>query len=155
MATNSKVTVEDVKKAATEAATSVKAAAAAATEAVAKATEEVKKDVEAAKKEADKKATAAKKTATKTATSAKKTATTAKKTATKAVAKAKKEVVKSAVVQYQGIEFTTEDALKKAEAGFKKDYKGKTIEEINIYIKPEERKIYYVVNKDCVGSVDL
>ena len=32
---------------------------------------------------------------------------------------------------------------------------GKTLEELNIYIKPEERKIYYVANKDCVGSADL
>ena len=130
MATNAKVTVEDVKKKATEAATSVKAAAAAATEAA-------KKETEAAKK---------------TATAAKKTAT---KAATKAVAKAKSEVAKYAEIQYQGQAFTTEDCLKKAEAGFKKEYKGKTLEEINIYIKPEEHKIYYVANKDCVGSVDL
>lgn len=148
MATSNKVTVEDVKKAATEAAATVKTAAAVATEVAKKATEEVMKDVEAAKKETAKKTTTAKKAATKTAT-------TAKKTATKAVAKAKKEVVKNAVIQYQGLEFTTDDCMKKAEAGFKKDYKGKTLEEINIYIKPEERKIYYVANKDCVGSVDL
>ena len=38
---------------------------------------------------------------------------------------------------------------------FKKDYKGKTLEEISIYIKPEERRIYYVANKDSVGSVEL
>lgn len=148
MATNSKVTVDDVKKAASDAATTVKATAASAAESVKKATEEIKKEADAAKVTATKKATEAKKTATKTATKA-------KTSAAKAVKKAKKEVVKYAVVQYQGIEFTNDECFKKAEAGFKKDYKGKTIEEINIYIKPEERKIYYVVNKDCVGSVDL
>ena len=144
MATSSKVTVDDVKKAAAEAASTMKATATSAAETVKKATEEVKKD-----------AAQAKATATKAKASASKTATKAKTTATNAVKKAKKEVVKTSVVQYQGLEFTTEECLKKAEAGFKKDYKGKTIEEINIYIKPEERKIYYVVNKDCVGSVDL
>ena len=155
MATNSKVTVEDVKKAATEAAASVKATAATAAENVKKATEEVKKEAATAKETATKKATEAKKTATKAKTSATKTATKAKSSATKAVKKAKKDVVKTAVVQYQGLEFTVEECLKKAEAGFKKDYKGKTLEEINIYIKPEERKVYYVVNGVCVGSVDL
>ena len=107
MVTNAKVTVEDVKKSAASAATTVKAKAASASE------------------------------------------------ATKTAAKAKKEVSTSAVVQYQGMEFSETDCLKKAQAAFKKEYKGKTLEELNIYIKPEERKIYYVANKDCVGSVDL
>ena len=34
-------------------------------------------------------------------------------------------------------------------------HKKEILEELNIYIKPEERKIYYVANKDRVGSVDL
>ncbi len=131
MATNNKVSVSEVKKAATTAATTVK-----------KATEELKKD-----------ATAVKATATKTAT---KTAAAAKKTVSKTASSAKKKAaVKTAVVQYQDMEFSYDECMKKAEAGFKKSYKGKTIEEINIYIKPEERRIYYVVNKDCVGSVEL
>ncbi len=143
-----KVTVEDVKKSAATAATTVKAAAATASEATKKAVEEVKKEATVASK----KATEAKKTATKKATETKKAAT---KTVKKAAAKAKKEVATSAVVQYQGLEFSEAECLKKAQAGFKKEYKGKTLEELNIYIKPEERKIYYVANKDCVGSVDL
>ncbi|SDB33067.1 hypothetical protein SAMN02910298_01593 [Pseudobutyrivibrio sp. YE44] len=151
MVTNAKakVTVEDIKKSAASAATTVKAATASATEATKKAVEEVKKEATAATK----KATAAKKTAAKKATTAKKTAT---KTVKKTAAKAKKKAVStSAVVQYQGMEFSETDCLKKAQAAFKKEYKGKTLEELNIYIKPEERKIYYVANKDCVGSVDL
>ena len=75
---------------------------------------------------------------------------TAKKTTT-----TKKAVSTSAVYQFQGSEFTEAECLKKAQAAFKKDYKGKTLEDISIYIKPEERKIYYVANTDCVGSVDL
>ena len=151
MAINSKVSVEDVKKAAS----TVKAATATAAENVKKATEEAKKEAAKTTEAAKATATKAKASASKAKATASKTTAAAKKTATNAVKKAKKEVITSAVVQYQGLEFTTEDCLKKAEAGFKKDYKGKTIEKINIYIKPEERKIYYVVNEDCVGSVDL
>lgn len=148
MVSNAKVTVEDVKKQAASAATTVKAAAASASVAAKKAVDEVKKETTAAKKTA----TEAKKTATKKATAAKKTATKTVKTAT---AKATKTVATSAVVQYQGMEFSEAECLKKAQAAFKKEYKGKTLQELNIYIKPEERKIYYVANKDCVGSVDL
>ena len=148
MVTNAKVTVDDVKKSAASAATTVKTAAASASEATKKAVAEVKKEATAAKKTATK----AKATATKKATAAKKTAT---KTVKKATAKAKKAVATTAVVQYQDREFTEAECIKKAQAQFKKDYKKETLEELNIYIKPEERKIYYVANKDRVGSVDL
>ena len=136
-----KVTVDDIKKSAASATSTVKSAVASTQAATKKAVSEVKKDVA-------KKATTAKKTATKKATTAKKTAT--KKAATK-----KKAVATTAVVQYQDREFTEAECLKKAQAQFKKDYKGKTLEEISIYIKPEERRIYYVANKDSVGSVEL
>jgi hypothetical protein len=136
MVTSAKITVDDVKKSAASAATTVKSAVA-----------EVKKEATVAKKTATKTATKAKATATKKATAAKKTV---KKATTK-----KKAVATTAVVQYQGLEFSEAECLKKAQAAFKKDYKGKTLEELNIYIKPEERKIYYVANKDSVGSVDL
>ena len=136
-----KVTVDDIKKSAASATSTVKSAVASTQAATKKAVSEVKKDVA-------KKATTAKKTATKKATTAKKAAT--KKTTTK-----KKAVATTAVVQYQDREFTEAECLKKAQAQFKKDYKGKTLEEISIYIKPEERRIYYVANKDSVGSVEL
>ena len=141
MVTSAKITVDDVKKSAASAASAVKSAAA-----------EVKKEAATAKKAATKTAAKAKATATKKAETVKKTATKAVK---KTVAKAKKAVVTTAVVQYQDREFTEAECLKKAQAQFKKDYKKETLEEINIYIKPEERKIYYVANKDRVGSVDL
>ena len=137
MVTNAKVTVDDVKKSAATAASTVKTAAANATVATKKAVEEVKKEATVASK----KATVAKKTAT--------------KTVKKAAAKAKNTVATTAVIQYQGREFSEADCLKKAQAQFKKDYKKEVLEEINIYIKPEENKIYYVANKDRVGSVDL
>ena len=150
MVTNAKVTVDDVKKSAASAATTVKSAVARAPGTTKKVVAEVKKEVETVKKAAAKKAPA-KKTATKS--TAKKT--TAKKTTTKKATAKKKAVATTAVVQYQDREFTEAECLKKAQAQFKKDYKGKTLEEISIYIKPEERRIYYVANKDSVGSVDL
>ena len=150
MVTNAKVTVDDVKKSAASAATTVKSAVASASEATKKQVAEVKKEV-ATKKAAAKKAPA-KKTAAKKTTAKK---TTTKKATTKRATTKKKAVSTTAVVQYQDREFTEAECLKKAQAQFKKDYKGKTLEELNIYIKPEERKIYYVANKDCVGSVDL
>ncbi len=42
-----------------------------------------------------------------------------------------------------------------ATAQFKKNYKGVELEALDVYIKPEEHKIYYVGNTDRVGSVDL
>jgi hypothetical protein len=146
MVTNAKVTVDDVKKSAASAATTVKSAVASAPATTKKVVAEVKKEVETAKKAATKK-TAAKKTTAKK--------TTAKKTTTKKATTKKKAVVTTAVVQYQDREFTEAECLKKAQAQFKKDYKGKVLEELNIYIKPEERRIYYVANKDSVGSVEL
>ncbi len=37
----------------------------------------------------------------------------------------------------------------------KKAYGGKDIKDLNIYVKPEEGKAYYVVNNDVTGSFDL
>lgn len=37
----------------------------------------------------------------------------------------------------------------------KKAYGGKDIKSLNIYVKPEEGKAYYVVNGDANGSFDL
>ena len=146
MVTNAKVTVDDVKKSAASAATTVKSAVASAPTTTKKVVAEVKKEVETVKKAAAKKAPAKKTTAKKTTT---------KKATTKKATTKKKAVATTAVVQYQDREFTEAECLKKAQAQFKKDYKGKTLEEISIYIKPEERRIYYVANKDSVGSVEL
>ena len=151
MVTNAKVTVDDVKKSAASAATTVKTAVASAPATTKKVVDEVKKEV-ATKKAAAAKKAPAKKTAAKKTTAKK---TTAKKATAKKATTKKKAVATTAVVQYQDREFTEAECLKKAQAQFKKDYKGKTLEELNIYIKPEEHKIYYVANKDSVGSVEL
>ena len=74
---------------------------------------------------------------------------TAKKSTTK------KTIKSSAVIQFQGAEYSEADCIKKATAAFKKAYKGVELEALDVYIKPEEHKIYYVGNSDRVGSVDL
>ncbi|SEK76860.1 hypothetical protein SAMN02910377_01776 [Pseudobutyrivibrio ruminis] len=51
--------------------------------------------------------------------------------------------------------FTEADCLKKAQAQFKRDYKSVELTGISIYIKPKERRIYYVANGDKVGSTEL
>ena len=107
-----------------------------------------------------KKATTARKAATVKKTTAAKKTTTAKKATTRTTKTAasrarKKAIASTTVIQFQGLEFSESDCLKKAKAGFLKHYRGIELKDLKIYIKPEERKIYYVGNGDRVGSVDL
>ena len=60
------------------------------------------------------------------------------------------------VLQFDGQEFD----LGSVEANVKKNWKeaGKKLSDIaslDIYVKPQEAKVYYVVNKEVEGSVDL
>ncbi len=60
------------------------------------------------------------------------------------------------VLQYNGQEFD----LSVVEANVKKDWKDQgnkltAIETLDIYVKPDEAKVYYVVNGEITGSVDL
>ena len=88
-----------------------------------------------AKKPAARKTAAAKKPAAKTA-----------KTAT-----APKETVK---VQFGGDEYDFAEIKKAVEADCKSKLKGK-IKTIEIYIKPEDKAAYYVVNGDFSDKIDL
>ena len=60
------------------------------------------------------------------------------------------------VLQFNGQEFD----LAAVEANVKKNWKDAghkltEIADLDIYVKPEEAKAYYVVNKETEGSVDL
>jgi len=60
------------------------------------------------------------------------------------------------VLQFDGQEFD----LGAVEANVKKDWKDAgrkltEIESLDIYVKPQEGKAYYVVNKEVEGKVDL
>ena len=54
-------------------------------------------------------------------------------------------------LQYGDKQVTEEQLVSLA----KKAYGGKDIKSLNIYVKPEEGKAYYVVNGDVNGSFDL
>lgn len=126
-----------------------KAADTAATTAPVQAAAEKKEP--AAKKETAKK-TPAKKTAAAKKETAKKPA--AKKTATKRTSTKKAEMKNEIHIQYGGKAYSQEDLIKIARDVWKYDLKQKVgdLASIELYVKPEENAVYYVMNKDFTGS---
>ena len=118
-----------------------------------------KKTVEkaaAAEKAAEKvveKAAPAVKSAAKT--TAKKAATATKTAAAKKPAAARKPAAKkatvTAVLQYAGKEISYDELVAKARG----NWNGEAIQELALYVKPEEEKVYMVVNGQEAGSFDL
>ncbi len=153
MATTKKSTADQVKAAMAkvEAAKAAEAAKAdtkkaAETKAAAKAAEKKAPAKTTATKAAEKKAPA--KTAAKTTTKA-----AEKKAPVKKAAPAKKAPVKkteTVYIQCCGYEVTTADITAKVVAAVGK----KTVKELNIYVKPEEGKVYYTADGEQ-GNVDL
>ena len=93
--------------------------------------EPVVKEKKASKKPAEKKASA--------------------KTETKKVEK-KDEVF----VQFAGEEYAVVDVMEKAKAAYGAEgHRASAIKSVRLYIKPEERKAYYVINDKAAGSIDL
>ena len=126
------------------------------------AAETTKKAAEATAKKAAAKTTAAKTAATKTTetkTTAAKT-TAAKKTTTKtAAAKTKKAaaVKENISIQFAGKDYTTEQLVKIAKDVWEFDLKKDPADfkEVQLYVKPEEAKAYYVINGTETGSFDI
>ena len=117
----------------------------------AKATE-VKEEVktEAAKKPA------AKKTTTKKA-AAKKTTEKAAKTTTEKTA-GRKAAAKSTVnVQFSGKSYTPEDWVKSAKDVWEYDLnrKPEDFKSVELYVKTEESKVYYVINGEVSGDFNI
>ena len=113
-------------------------------------TEEIVKVEETVKVE--KKATAKKATKAKTEKTEKEVAE--KKPATKRTTK--KAVKTTFVVQAAGKEVSMEDAMAKVkEAWVAEGNKETDLKEIALYVKPEDKAIYYVVNGDVTGRVDF
>lgn len=138
----------------------VKPAGKEAAKPVAKA--EVKEAVKApaatpAKKAPAKKAPSKKAAAEKKAPAAKKE-TVKKAPAKKAPAKraaAKKEAVKAIVnLQFSGKSYTDEDLIKIAKDVWKYDLGNKSADfkSVELYVKPEESRAYYVINGETTGS---
>ena len=109
--------------------------------------EEVKAEVKAeVKKEAVKKTAPAKKEPAKKAPAKKATP-----------AKAAKAEIKTALyVQFAGNEVTEADIIDKVKAAYVAEgHKESAIKEINLYVKPEEYAVYYVINDKAIGKVNL
>ena len=100
----------------------------------------VKEEAVAEKKPASKKS-AAKDTAAKEAKD-----TGAKKAAAKTADKPSK-----LVVQFAGKEYDSNDIVEMCKAAYKADNSRKQVRSIEVYVKPEENKAYYVVNGKAEG----
>ena len=122
----------------------------------------VKKPVAKAAAEKTAAETTVKKTTAKTTetkTTAAKTAA-AKKTTTKTTAaKTKKAaaVKENISIQFAGKEYTTEQLVKIAKDVWEFDLKKDPADfkEVQLYVKPEEAKAYYVINGTETGSFDI
>lgn len=107
--------------------------------------EEVKAEVKAEVKEEAKKAPAKKEPAKK--------APAKKATPVKA---AKAEINTALYVQFAGNEVTEADIIDKVKAAYVAEgHKESAIKEINLYVKPEEYAVYYVINDKAIGKVNL
>ena len=121
------------------------------------AAETTKKAAEATAKKAAAKTTAAKTTETKTTaaktTAAKKTTTRTADTKTKKAAAVKENIS----IQFAGKDYTTEQLVKIAKDVWEFDLKKDPADfkEVQLYVKPEEAKAYYVINGTETGSFDI
>ena len=149
-----------------------KATETAKVEAIEPKAEEIKTEVIAEPKEAEAAKAPAKKSAAGTAKAAKttKTAKTAKTEepkaeepkaeapkAKKAPAKAKKNVESVLHIQYGGRSYSQEDLMNIAKDVWKYDLKREEgeLESVELYVKPEENKVYYVMNGEVTGNFDI
>lgn len=123
-----------------------------------------------AKKAAEKKPAVKKETAAKPKAPAKKTTSKAAKAPAKSKATAKKPAVKksavknnakkpadvaaSVMVQYQDAEFDVRGIKASVLSDFSKN-NDTEIKDLAIYIKPEDKKAYYVVNGTISGDIDI
>lgn len=58
-------------------------------------------------------------------------------------------------LQYQGCDMNMAELVEAAKADFHKEKKRTLITDLKLYIKPEERMAYYVVNGDYEGKVSF
>ena len=124
-------------------------AAAKSVEAVAEKKEETKAPEKKTPEKKTSTRTAAKKTTTKKEAAPKKE-TTVKKTASK------KEIKVNAIVEHYGRQISEQDIIANVKRAWTNSGKNeKDIKSIELYIKPEENAVYYVVNGTETGAVGL
>ena len=74
----------------------------------------------------------------------------------RAESKAKADGLKpTVVVQFQGAEVDLDTLVEAAKADFRQTKKRTPITDLKLYVKPEERTAYYVVNEKFNGSVSF
>ena len=70
--------------------------------------------------------------------------------------KAKADSLKpTVIVQFQGSEVDLDTLVEAAKADFRQEKKRTPITDLKLYVKPEERTAYYVVNETFNGSVSF
>ena len=80
----------------------------------------------------------------------------AKKAPAKKATPAKAEIKTTLYVQFAGNEATEADIIDKVKAAYVAEgHKESAIKEINLYVKPEEYAVYYVINDKANGKVNL
>ena len=82
---------------------------------------------------------------------------TAKKTPTKKPAAKKAELKSEISVQFGGKSYSQEELVKIAKDVWKYDLKKKAADltSVELYVKPEENMVYYVMNKEITGSFSI
>ena len=74
----------------------------------------------------------------------------------RAESKAKADSLKPTVImQFQGTEVEMDALVEAAKAGFRQEKKRTPITDLKLYVKPEERVAYYVVNEMFNGCVSF
>ncbi len=68
--------------------------------------------------------------------------------------KAAEEANEHVILQLGYAEYTLEDIINKCKADYAEDSSAK-LSSIDVYVKPQDHKAYYVVNDKNAGSVDL
>ena len=59
-------------------------------------------------------------------------------------------------VQFAGEEYSVEEVMEKAKAAYiAEGHRACAIKSVRLYIKPEERKAYYVINDKAAGCIEL
>ena len=119
---------------------------------------EIKKEAEAAAPQAEAakvQSTEAPKAEPVKKTAAKRTAAAAAKKAEPAK-KAESQRVDEVVVQFGGSEWSVDAIKDSAVAAYAAEgHRASSVKKLTLYVKPEDRKAYYVINDKTTGSVEL
>lgn len=74
----------------------------------------------------------------------------------KEVKKAEVQTQEEVYLQFAGEEIAIEEVMDKARAAYVAEgHRASSIKSLRLYIKPEERKAYYVINEKAAGSIGL